>query len=381
MRKMIALISFSFACILAGVIAVNVDAATAGMTKKSFGKTPDGSEITFYTLTNANGMEVGIINYGAIVVCIKVPDRSGKFADVVLGFNSLDGYESDNPYFGAIVGRYGNRIAKGEFKLDGKTYALAKNNGLNSLHGGVKGFNKVVWSARDASKPGLPAIHLTYLSKDGEEGYPGNLTVEVTYTLTAQNELKIDYALTTDKDTVANVTNHSYFNLAGEGSGDILKHELILNANKFTPVDDTLIPTGELKPVAGTPFDFGKSTAIGARIEQDDQQLKYGKGYDHNWVLNRAAGAAISLAARLHDPSSGRTLEVWTTQPGVQFYSGNFLDGTIHGKSGHVYGQRSGLCLETQHFPDSPNRANFPSTTLKAGAHFHSTTIFKFSAK
>jgi aldose 1-epimerase len=381
MRKMIALISFSFACILAGVIAANVDAATAGIAHKSFGKSPDGSEITLYTLTNANGMEVGIINYGAIVVSVKVPDRSGKFADVVLGFDSLDGYEADNPYFGAIVGRYGNRIAKGEFKLDGKTYTLAKNNGPNSLHGGTKGFNKVVWSARDASKPGLPAVHLTYVSKDGEEGYPGNLTVDVTYTLTAQNELKIDYALTADKDTVANVTNHSYFNLAGEGSGDILKHELTLNAGKFTPVDDTLIPTGELKPVAGTPFDFGKPTAIGARIEQDDQQLKYGKGYDHNWVLNRAAGAAISLAARLHDPSSGRTLEVWTTQPGVQFYSGNFLDGTIHGKSGHVYGPRTGLCLETQHFPDSPNHPNFPTTTLKAGGRLHSTTIFKFSAR
>ena len=381
MRKMIALISISLACILGSVIVANLDAATAGMTHKSFGKTPDGAEITLYTLTNANGMEVSIINYGAIVVSIKVPDRSGRFGDVVLGFDSLDGYEAENPFFGAIVGRYGNRIAKGEFKLDGKTYTLAKNNGPNSLHGGNKGFNKVVWSARDASKPGLPAVHLTYISKDGEEGYPGNLTVEVTYTLTAQNELKIDYSLTTDKDTVANVTNHSYFNLAGEGSGDILKHELMLAADKFTPVDDTLIPTGELKPVAGTPFDFRKSTAIGARIEQDDQQLKYGKGYDHNWVLNRVAAAPISLAARLHDPSSGRTLEVWTTQPGVQFYSGNFLDGTIHGKSGHVYGLRSGLCLETQHFPDSPNHPNFPTTTLKAGAHFRSTTIFKFSAK
>ena len=381
MRKMIALISFSLACILGSVIVANIDAATAGMTHKSFGKTPDGAEITLYTLTNANGMEVGIINYGAIVVSIKVPDRGGKIGDVVLGFDSLDGYEAENPFFGAIVGRYGNRIAKGEFKLNGKTYTLAKNNGPNSLHGGNKGFNKVVWTARDASKPGLPGVHLTYISKDGEEGYPGNLTVDVTYTLTAQNELKIDYSLTTDKDTVANVTNHSYFNLAGEGSGDILKHEIMLAADKFTPVDDTLIPTGELKPVAGTPFDFRKPTAIGARIEQDDQQLKYGKGYDHNWVLNRAAGAPISLAARLHDPSSGRTLEVWTTQPGVQFYSGNFLDGTIHGKSGHVYGLRSGLCLETQHFPDSPNHPNFPTTTLKAGAHFRSTTIFKFSAK
>ena len=381
MRKMVALISFSVACILGSVIVANIDAATAGMTHKSFGKTPDGAEITLYTLTNANGMEVGIINYGAIVASIKVPDRNGKFGDVVLGFDSLDGYEAENPFFGAIVGRYGNRIAKGEFKLDGRTYTLAKNNGPNSLHGGNKGFNKVVWSARDASKPGLPGVHLTYISKDGEEGYPGNLTVDVTYTLTAQNELKIDYSLTTDKDTVANVTNHSYFNLSGEGSGDILKHEIMLAADKFTPVDDTLIPTGELKPVAGTPFDFRKPTAIGARIEQDDQQLKYGKGYDHNWVLNRAAGAAISLAARLHDPSSGRTLEVWTTQPGVQFYSGNFLDGTIHGKSGHVYGLRSGLCLETQHFPDSPNHPNFPTTTLKAGAHFRSTTIFKFSAK
>ena len=381
MRKMIELLAFSFACMLAITIASSAEAATAGMTKKSFGKTPDGAEITLYTLTNSAGMEVGIMNYGAIVVSMKVPDRNGKFADVVLGFDSLDGYESDNPYFGAIVGRYGNRIAKGEFKLDGKTYTLAKNNGPNSLHGGNKGFNKVVWTARDASTAGLPAVLLTYLSKDGEEGYPGNLTVEVTYTLTSHNELKIDYSLTTDKDTVANVTNHSYFNLAGEGSGDILKHELMLNAGKFTPVDDTLIPTGELKSVDGTPFDFRKSTAIGARIEQDDQQLKYGRGYDHNWVLDHAAGAPISLAARLYEPASGRVLEVLTTQPGVQFYSGNFLDGTIHGKSGHVYGHRSGLCLETQHFPDSPNHPNFPTTEIKAGAHFRSTTIFKFSAR
>ena len=366
---------------LAVAISGNVNAATAGMTKKSFGKTPDGAEITQYRLTNANGMEVDVINYGAIVTSIKVPDRAGKFADVVLGFDTLDGYLSDNPYFGAIVGRYGNRIAKGEFKLDGKTYTLAKNNGPNSLHGGNKGFNKVVWTAHDASTPGLSAVRLTYLSKDGEEGYPGNLTVQVTYTLTAHNELKIDYALSTDKDTVANVTNHSYFNLAGEGSGDILKDELTLNADKFTPVDETLIPTGELKSVAGTPFDFRKATAIGARIEQDDQQLKYGKGYDHNWALNRAAGAPISLAARLYEPGSGRVLEVLTTQPGVQFYSGNFLDGTIHGKSGHVYGHRSGLCLETQHFPDSPNHPNFPTTEIKAGGHFRSTTIFRFSVQ
>lgn len=379
MRKMIELFAFSFACMLAIAIAGSVEAATAGMTKKSFGKTPDGAEITLYSLTNASGMEVGIINYGAIVISIKVPDRAGKFGDVVLGFDSLDGYEADNPYFGAIVGRYGNRIAKGEFKLDGKTYTLAKNNGPNSLHGGVKGFNKAVWTARDVSTPDLPAVRLTYLSKDGEEGYPGNLTVEVTYSLTAHNELKIDYSLSTDKDTVANVTNHSYFNLAGEGSGDVLKHDLTVNADKFTPVDDTLIPTGELKNVAGTPFDFRKSTAIGARIDQDDEQLKFGKGYDHNWILNRAAGAPPSLAARVYEPTTGRVLEVWTTQPGVQFYSGNFLDGTIHGKSGHVYGHRSGFCLETQHFPDSPNHSNFSSTEIKPGQHFRSTTLFKFS--
>lgn len=347
--------------------------------KAAFGKTPDGQNIDLYTLTNKNGMQVAITNFGGIVVRIKVADRHGKSEDVVLGYDSLDGYLTDKAYFGAVVGRYGNRIAQGKFALDGATYTLARNNGENSLHGGIKGFNKAVWEAREGSAKDGPSVEMTYTSKDGEEGYPGNLSVKVVYTLTDRNELKIDYSATTDKKTVLNLTNHSYFNLNPSGS-DILQHTLMIQADKFTPVDAGLIPTGELRSVAGTPFDFRKPTAIGARIDQDDEQLKLGKGYDHNFVLN-TKGKGVELAARVVEPMTGRVLEVLTSEPGVQFYSGNFLDGSIRGKGGKVYERRSAFCLETQHFPDSPNHPKFPTTELKPGEKFHSTTIYKFSAQ
>jgi len=346
----------------------------------SFGALPDGRRAMLYTLSNPHGMEVSISSYGAIVVSVKVPDRNGKIADVVLGFDSLDSYlNPQQSHFGAVVGRYGNRIANGRFTLDGAEYTLARNNGENSLHGGIKGFDKQMWLASAVNSDDGPGVELTYLSKDGEEGFPGNLTAKVTYTLTANNELKIDYEATTDKDTVLNLTNHSYFNLAGQGNGDILDHVLTIDADRFTPVNATLIPTGELRGVAGTPFDFRKPTAIGAHINDPDPQLQIGKGYDHNFVLNHSDGT-LSLAARVTDPKSGRTLEVLTTQPGVQFYTANHIDGTMHGKSGAVYGRRSGFCLETQHFPDSPNQPSFPSVALKPGEKYHSTTVFKFSA-
>jgi aldose 1-epimerase len=350
----------------------------AGLKKSAFGKTKDGQPVDLYTLTNAAGMEVAINNYGGVVVSIKTPDRNGKFADVVLGFDNFDGYLNNAPFFGALVGRYGNRIAKARFTLDGHEYHLAANDNGNTLHGGLKGFDKRVWKAKDVSTKEAPAVELAYLSKDGEEGYPGNLSVTVTYSLTPKNELKIDYAASTDKDTVLNLTNHSYFNLAGQGEGDILSHLMMINADRFTPVDATLIPTGELKSVAGTPLDFRKPTAIGARIDANDQQIKFGRGYDHNFVLNRKDGGLI-LAARVTEPSSGRVLEVFTTQPGLQFYTGNFLDGTMHGKAGKVYPRRSAFCMETQHFPDSPNHPEFPTVVLKPGEHFQSTTVFRFS--
>jgi aldose 1-epimerase len=315
------------------------------------------------------------------VVSLNAPDRNGKFDDVVLGYDQLDGYLTNKAFFGALIGRYGNRIAHGQFKLDGTTYNLPKNDGDNTLHGGMRGFNKRLWTAKDVSNNKGAALELTYLSKDGEEGFPGNLSAKVIYTLTDQNELHIDYSATTDKDTVVNLTNHSYFNLAGQGKGDILGHQLLIKADRFTPVDQTLIPSGDLKAVKGTPFDFIKPTAIGERINQDDQQLKFGKGYDHNWVLNGGIKATPALAAEAYEPKSGRVLQVWTTEPGVQFYSGNFLDGTITGKSGKVYNLRYAFCLETQHFPDSPNHANFPSTELKPGQKYHTSTIFKFSAR
>ncbi len=352
--------------------------AITPLKKQLFGKTADGQPIDLYTLTNRNGVEIGIMNRGATIVSIRVPDRSGKLGDVALGFDSLDGYLKGTAFFGALVGRYGNRIAKGRFKLDGVEYKLAVNNGENHLHGGLQGFDKVVWNARDVSEGPLPRLELTYLSKDGEEGYPGNLSVVVVYSLTDANELRIDYSATTDKDTVVNLTNHTYFNLAGAGEGDILGHELTLYADRFTPVDKGLIPTGELRSVEGTPFDFRKPTPIGARIDAKDQQIQFGGGYDHNFVLN-SGGGSLALAARVDEPKTGRVLEVLTTEPGIQFYTGNFLDGTLVGKGGKTYPRRSGLCLETQHFPDSPNHPKFPSTELKPGGKYQTTTVFRFS--
>lgn len=351
--------------------------AQATVTKQSFGKTAAGENIDLYTLTNAHGVEVKITNYGGIVISLKVPDRNGKLGDVVLGFNDLDDYLKPHPNFGALIGRYGNRIAKGRFTLNGVEYKLAVNNGENHLHGGIKGFDKVIWTGREMKTKAGPAVVLNYLSKDGEEGYPGNLSVRVVYTLTNNDELKIDYSAATDKDTVTNLTHHSYFNLAGEGNGDILNHLLTINADRFVPTDAGSIPTGELRPVAGTPFDFRKATAIGARINEDDEQLKFGNGYDHTWVINGRPGT-LRLAATAYEPTSGRKLQVWTTEPGVQLYTGNFLDGTLTGKSGESYQRRFGFCLETQHFPDSPNQPSFPTTTLKKGATYKSTTIYRF---
>jgi aldose 1-epimerase len=340
-------------------------------------------QVDLYRLTNKNGVEAAITNYGGAIVSLKVPDRHGTLEDVVLGYDSVEGYVADKVYFGAIVGRYGNRIARAQFTLDGKTYTLAKNNGENTLHGGIKGFNKAVWSAKEISAKDGQALELTYLSKDGEEGFPGNLQVRVVYTLTDANELKIEYSATTDKKTVVNLTNHAYFNLLGVGlgSGDVLGHVLMIEADKFTPVDATLIPTGELRSVEGTPFDFRKPTKIGERIDSNDEQIKLGGGYDHNFVLRRKAGDPISLAARVVEPASGRILDVWTTEPGVQLYTGNFLDGSVHGKGEVAYPKRSAFCLETQHFPDSPNQPKFPSTELKPGERYQTTTIYKFSVE
>ena len=355
--------------------------AKSTMKKQPFGKTSDGRDVELYTLTNKKGMEVAITNFGGIIVALKAPDRNGKFDDVVLGYDSLDGYLTNKAFFGALIGRYGNRIAHGKFALNGANYTLPKNDGDNTLHGGPEGFNKRLWTAKDASGAKGQALELTYMSKDGEEGFPGNLTVKVVYTLTAQNELTITYSATTDKETVVNLTNHSYFNLAGQGTGDILGHQLMIRGDHITAVDDTLIPTGELRPVKDTPFDFTHATAIGARINQDDPQIKVGKGYDHNWVLNAHGPHSPVLAAEAYEPNSGRVLQVLTVEPGVQFYSGNFLDGTITGKGGKVYKYRYGFCLETQHFPDSPNHPKFPSTTLKPGHAYSTTTVFKFSAR
>jgi aldose 1-epimerase len=363
--------------------AVNLIAATKAaeaktkVTSEPFGKMPDGTAVEIYTLSDG-AYEARITTYGGILVSMKTPDRNGKSADVVLGFDSLDGYVANfngpsNAFFGAIIGRYANRIAHASFTLDGQKYSLPKNNGDNTLHSGPHGFNNVVWKA----KPIANGVELTYLSKDGEAGFPGNLTATAKYTL-VKGDLRIDYEATTDKDTVVNLTNHSYFNLAVQG--DILKHELTLHASHFTPVDAGLIPTGELKPVESTAFDFRKPAAVGVRINANDEQLHLGRGYDHNWVLD-SKGATLSEAAELFDPSSGRVLKVLTDQPGVQFYSGNFLDGSVKGKGGKSYAQHAALCLETQHFPDSPNHPDFPSTELKPGQRYHSVTVFSFSTR
>ena len=377
-RPSVTLLCTLVACqVLAGASDVLQPPAGAkpGVTRGAFGKMPDGQAVEMFTLTNKNGVEVRAITYGGIITSIKVPDRDGRMGDVVLGFDSIDGYLGEHPFFGAIIGRYGNRIAKAQFTLDGRTHQLAANNGPNHLHGGVKGFDKVLWRGEAVS--GANGVTFSRTSPDGEEGYPGALSVRVTYTLTDANELVVDYHATTDKATPVNLPQHSYFNLTGDGSSDILGHQLTLHADRYTPVDDTLIPTGELAPVQGTPFDFRKPTAIGARIDQADAQLKNGKGYDHNWVLSRK-GAGLQPAARVVEPKSGRTLEITTEEPGIQFYSGNFLDGTIKGKGGHVYKLRSGFCLETQHYPDSPNQPKFPSTILKPGETYKTKTVFRF---
>ncbi len=340
-----------------------------------FGKMPDGTPVDLYTLTNSHGMKVGIITYGARIQSIDVPDRHGKMADVVLGFDSMTGYLGNDPFFGATVGRYANRIANGRFHLDGVEYHLPINDGPNCLHGGPEGFDKKVWKAHELAGP-LPAVELTYFSKNGEEGFPGDLHVKVVYTLKNDNALTIDYTATTDRDTVINLTNHSYFNLDGAGSGSILDEAVLINADSFTPINDVMIPTGKIESVDGTPFDFRKLTRIGERINEGNQQLKFARGYDDNWILNRK-GPGLEFAARAVSPKSGRELEVFTTEPGVQLYTGNFLDGTIHGIGG-VYGHRSAFTFETQHFPDSPNQPHFPTTELKPGQTFHQTTVFKF---
>ncbi len=347
---------------------------------KPFGKTPSGEDVTLYTLRNSHGMEISVTNYGAILTSVKVLDAKGRIADVALGFDSLDGYLEKQPYMGATVGRYANRIAKGKFVLNGKTYTLAINNGANALHGGLRGFDKRVWNANAGNSDRGPSVELTYVSPDGEEGYPGTLTTVVTYTLGNDDSVHIHYKATTDADTVLNLTNHSYFNLAGAGKGTILDHMITINADRFTPVDSGLIPTGERRSVEGTPFDLRTPTAIGARIDDTgDEQIKLGGGYDHNFVLNDDSGK-VRLAAKAREPVSGRVMEVFTDQPGLQFYTGNFLDGSVTGKDGVRYGKRFGFCMETQHFPDSPNKPDFPSVVLKPGETFESTTVYKFSA-
>ena len=350
-----------------------------------FGKTSDGTPVEVFTLSNQRGVKIRAMTYGAIVLSLETPDRDGKSDDIVLGYKTLEEYIKDSPYFGAVVGRYGNRIAGGKFLLDGQEYTLAANNepgGIKcALHGGLKGFDKVVWRGQGVIEDGVAGVRFTYRSKDGEEGYPGNLDVSVTYLLSDDNEWRIHYKATTDKATPLNITQHSYFNLKGEGNGDILGHELLIKASKFTPVNAGLIPTGELRPVAGTPFDFTLARPIGERVNAGDEQIRFGGGYDHNWVLESRGDGSPAHAATVHEPVTGRVLEVFTTEPGLQFYCGNFLDGKLTGKRGKPYEFRHGFCLETQHFPDSPNQPAFPDTILRPGETFNSTTVYKFGTK
>ena len=382
--KKIAQIIFSVAA--AGIVAAGLTGCytmtniyKGTITKADFGSAPDGTPVEIYTLRNTHGMEAKIMTYGGIVTSLKTPDRNGNYADVVLGYDNLDSYLKSSPYFGALIGRYGNRIAFGKFSLDGNTYTMATNNGANTLHGGLKGFDKVVWTAKSMPTDHGPALILTYISKGGEEGFPGNLAVTAIYTVTEDNELRLQFTAHTDQKTVCNLTHHSYFNL--RGSGDVLDHVVYINADKFTPVDAGLIPTGELRPVKGTPFDFTTPTAIGARINQtNDDQIVFANGYDDNWVLNKQPNE-LSLAASVYEPTTGRTMEVWTTQPGLQFYSGNFLDGTLTGKGGWTYQFRDGFCMEPQHFPDSPNHPEFPTTELDPGQKYQENIIYRFSAK
>ena len=348
------------------------------MDRRPFGTMPDSSPVEVYTLANGRGMSVQILTYGGTVHAIDLPDRDGRVDNVALGFARLEDYLARSPYFGSITGRYANRIAKGAFTLDGTICRLATNNGPNALHGGVAGFDKKLWQARELVGPDRVGLELGYVSPDGEEGYPGTLVTTVTYTLSDENELRVDYEATTDKPTVVNLTNHTYFNLAGEGSGSILGHELTLNARAFPPVDASLIPTGEIVPVAGGPLDFTQPTAIGVHIRAPDPQLGFTLGYDHNFVLDQPQPGALGLAARVREPVTGRVMEIHTTEPGIQFYSGNFLDGSLVGTSGRAYRQSEGFCLETQHFPDSPNRPEFPSTVLRPGRIYRTSTVHRF---
>lgn len=350
------------------------------MTRSSFGTLPDGQAVEAFTFTNANGVEVKAISYGGVITSLEVPDKSGQLGDVVLGYDALQGYLDKSPFFGTIVGRYGNRIGKGTFTIDGQTYKLPINNGPNHLHGGPQGFDKKVWKAEPFERGDAVGVVFTHTSPDGDMGYPGTLQARVTYTLTNDNTLRFDYEATTDKPTHVNLTQHSYFNLAGAGNGDILGHEIEFKADRYTPVDAGLIPTGELALVEGTPFDFRTATAIGARIDADHPQIKAGGGYDHNMVFTRT-GSDLETLVTVHEPTTGRTMRVATTQPGVQFYTGNFLDGTITGKGGKVYGKRSGFCLETQHFPDTPNKPAFPTTLLKPGETYRQSTSYTFGVR
>ncbi len=367
--------------------AANSASSFAGMNQKPkariekhpFGKLADSTVVDLYTLTNKNGLQAQITNYGGVLVALRTSDRRGQLGDIVLGYDGPTDYVQDSSFIGALIGRYANRIARGKFSVAGVEYQLAQNNGVNHLHGGPRGFYKVVWQARELHRADGVALQLSYFSKDGEEGYPGNLSVTVTYILSDANELRIEYAATTDKETIVNLTSHSYFNLRGAGAGSILQHVLRINAGRFTPVDETQIPTGELKKVKGTPFDFTRPTAIGSRIVRVDEQLRLGKGYDHNFVLNKR-GKELSLAAEVYEPVSGRAMQMWTTEPGLQFYSGNFLD-NVRGKAGKVYHQRDGFCLEAQHFPDSPNRPSFPSPVLKPNERYTQTTVYKFMVR
>ena len=367
------------ACLI-GCTSMSNPTPSGTISQAPFGNTPDGTPVAIYTLRNSKGMEARIMTYGGIVQSLKVPDKNGKLGDVVLGHDDLDGYLKATPYFGALVGRYGNRIGGAKFTLEGKTYTLATNNGPNSLHGGIKGFDKVVWKATSLMTADGPALQLTYFSKDGEEGFPGNLKVTAVYTLTDDNELRLDFTATTDQPTVCNLTHHSYFNLAGQGNGDILGHIVYINADNTTPVDSNLITTGEIKPVDGTPFDFRTPTAIGARINDPDTVLQYGPGYDHNWVINKPMGK-LGLQARVYEPATGRVMEVFSTEPGLQFYTGNSLDGSITGKDGKVYQRRTAFCMEPQHYPDSPNKPMFPTTELKPGETYQNTIIYRFYVK
>ncbi len=376
-------------CVAAGVVvsacggdtsSTNVPITPPRLTSVPAGTTADGTPVDLITLRNGKGIEITVLTYGGIIQTLKTPDRTGAIDDIVMGHDAVAGYEANSPYFGSLIGRVGNRIANGKFSLDGQTYTLAVNNGVNHLHGGIKGWDKVVWKADPFNDRTGTGVRLEYTSQDGEEGYPGKVTAHVVYTLTAENTLVVDYHATTDKPTVINLTQHSYFNLGGAKTTDILGHELEIVADKYTPVDSGLIPTGELAPVEGTPFDFRTATTIGARIDTKNQQLEYGKGYDHNYVLTRQ-GDGLQRAARVYEPITGRTLEVATTEPGLQLYTGNFLDGTITGKGGRRYPHRSGFCLETQHFPDSPNKPSFPSITLRPGQDYRSQTVFTFGTR